>query len=171
MYASGTTGKCLSDINDARQAAGLSDLIQATTANTLPLDVACPFSCCFQKNSVTTIDNSVKAQFVSGTYAFYLADSDTIDCDPVLKKWKNAYKNFEGMPPTYSEGAPVYKSDDNVSLIAMYNPSPNATADCRVVTCTKTVDSPSSVDKGYALMCLTAPDALNKRDPQNPPFS
>lgn len=138
---------------------------------TLPLDVACPFSCCFQKESVTTIDNSVKAQFVSGTYAFYLADSDTIDCDPVLKKWKNAYKNFEGMPPTYSQGAPVYKSDDNVSLIAMYNPSPNATADCRVVTCTKTVDSPSSVDKGYALMCLTAPDALNKRDPQNPPFS
>ena len=132
----------------------------------------CTCSCCLQKTTtVSTPTPSVGGTFSAGTYAYYVANSDTVDCKAVLKQWKDAYKNFEGLPPKYSAEAAVYQNPDNVSLVAMYNPLSGATADCRMVTCTKTVDSPSTTENGYGLMCMTSPDALQKASPKSPPFS
>ncbi|CDI86328.1 SAG family member [Eimeria praecox] len=62
--------------------------------------------------------------------------------------------------------------------MAMYNPSEGATADCRVVTCTKTTnaaqaandDSPAKpqTESGSALICMTVPDILSKEQTKAP---
>ena len=131
--------------------------------------------CCLQTDKPGAVASSsvTGGKFPTGTYAYYKAGADTVDCKSVLKQWKDAYKNYEGLPPKYSAGAPQYQDTDNVSLVAIYNPLENATADCRMVTCTKTPATAdgSSPASGYALLCLTAPDALQKASPKSPPFS
>ena len=105
--------------------------------------------------------------FKSGTYAYQVVDPHSVNCDIVVDNWKNAYTNFDGVPPAYKDNKTLYSNPNNVSLVAMYNPSDNASADCRVVTCTKTVtddatEDPPKITEGSALICLTAPAALDK---------
>ncbi|CDJ45665.1 SAG family member [Eimeria brunetti] len=116
--------------------------------------------------------------FVSGTYGFQVLSGSTPSCTAVVDKWKDAYKNFNGLPPPNAEKSELYSNNDNVSFVAMYNPSANAVADCRVVTCTKTTtpnkktrgENTPNEKKGFALICLTTPDVLPK-DNNTVPFT
>lgn len=110
--------------------------------------------------------------FEDGTYGFKrLADAEP-NCKEAVDYWNAAFKNFTGLPPSKTEGTDLYKKQDNVSFVALYNPSSNATADCRVVTCTQTTTSGSlpatatsggesgTTKNGYALICKTMPTAF-----------
>lgn len=112
-------------------------------------------------------------KFESGTCAFYPFHSEGVNCPAAVKQWKSAFTNFNGLPPPNKEGETAYLNQSNVSLVAMYNPSPDATADCRLVTCTQSVTQDNEQPKttaASALICLTTPDALPK-DGTTAPFT
>lgn len=112
-------------------------------------------------------------RFPPGTFAVAPQSSTKVDCDETVDHWKAAYKNFDGPPPGRVASSEIYNNLDNLSLVAMYNPSADATADCRVMTCTQTPKATGDPDvsgrqsgdqaeekQGYALVCRTMPNAL-----------
>ncbi|CDJ33181.1 SAG family member [Eimeria mitis] len=186
--ALGDEGKCLEEVNAARVAAGFSELTKATKATSrlpkggdFPQDEqtnwawkpVCEALIPTKTKSRSATDTEDKAEFQSGTYA-YLAidDADSVDCKAVVDKWKDAYSNFDGLPPANKEGEQLYDTQENVSFVALYNPTKDATADCRVVTCTKKTsaagaaaasargNAEQNTETASALICMTAPDVL-----------
>ncbi|CDJ31541.1 SAG family member [Eimeria mitis] len=193
--AFGNDGKCLAEVNAARLAAGLSALVQAEKANAdrrMP-DTATDYTgsgdtwawlpVC--KALIPEAEEKKASRgagtttFQSGTYAYLPVENpDAVDCNAVVDKWKGAYSNFDGLPPPNKEEDNLYKNHENVSFVALYNPSTDATADCRVVTCTKTTPETASfkaartsgtkTETGSALICMTAPDVLPKKGEKSP---
>lgn len=117
-----------------------------------------------------TIDTG---KFPPGTFAVAPQSSTKVDCDETVDRWKAAYKNFDGPPPGKFASSEVYNNLDNLSLVAMYNPSADASADCRVMTCTQTPKATGDPNvagqqsggqaeekHAYALVCGTMPNAL-----------
>ncbi|CDJ45668.1 SAG family member [Eimeria brunetti] len=174
-------GSCLTDINKARQAVGFADLVQATAGadgKRLPDKVGETPEDDFNSSAWKPV---CKALLPNGTYAFKSLKSDSPECSAIVEEWKGFYKNFNGMPPPKSKDTQLYKDQNNVSFVAMYNPSSGATADCRVVTCTKTTQASSrglaragpggtepKVETGYALICMTVPDVLPENNSTAP---
>ncbi|CDJ67912.1 SAG family member, partial [Eimeria necatrix] len=178
----GDTVQCLSEVNAAREAAGLANFIQATVDEKKISD---PGENELTENkwrdlcehlipmpSETFSVQAVADPFKDGTYAFKSLTAEQPNCAETVDYWKAAYKNFTGLPPPKGEAGTLYDNQDNVSFVALYNPSSNATADCRVVTCTQTTSSadPSSrvssdgndgnTKLGYAMLCKTTPTAF-----------
>ncbi|CDJ40613.1 SAG family member [Eimeria tenella] len=110
--------------------------------------------------------------FEEGTYAFKSLRDAESNCKETVDYWKAAFKNFTGLPPPNSKDENPYKSQDNISFVALYKPSSSATADCRVVTCIQTTTSTpvdgvgstyvggGTTKNGYALICKTMPAAF-----------
>ncbi|CDJ32533.1 SAG family member [Eimeria mitis] len=128
---------------------------------------------CRTKTKSRSTRTSDVTKFQSGTYAYLpIDDPNSVDCKAVVDKWKEAYSNFDGLPPANKEGDNLYDNQENVSFVALYNPTEKATADCRVVTCTKTTPATSSfkaarsdgstTETGSALICMTVPDVLEE---------
>ncbi|CDJ33603.1 SAG family member [Eimeria mitis] len=197
----GENGACLSDINDARKKAGFNDFVIPQTdakEKRLPeegeqdsseydewvwkpvCDVLIP-----QEAARKSSEADPGKKFMSGTYAFQVVDAANLSCTAVVEKWKNAYSNFNGLPPPNKDTEELYASQDNISFVAVHNPSADATADCRVVTCTRKIsNSPTSLlleqeeednkteetKEGSALICMTTPDVLPANS-DNPPFT
>ncbi|CDJ45661.1 SAG family member [Eimeria brunetti] len=153
---------CLSEINTARVNAGFKEFKAAqNSAETSEKGEA--------EETRKALEN-----FVSGTYAFKNVEGGKPNCTEVVNVWKAAYTNFNGTPPPKGKNESLYRVPENVSFVAMYNPSADATASCRVVTCTKTVSNgptrsaevrgqtsrTDGTTTGSALMCLTTPDIL-----------
>ncbi|CDJ33882.1 SAG family member [Eimeria mitis] len=118
------------------------------------------------------------SEFKSGTYAFMALTTGQADCAAAVDHWKAAVSNFASLPPSKTEGEELYDKPENVSFVAMYNPSDSAAADCRVVTCTQTpapegkslkLRSSTEAKNGYALLCMTTPDLMTADSPA--PFS
>ncbi|CDJ36430.1 SAG family member [Eimeria mitis] len=179
----GETGVCLDEINDARQAAGLEHFKTPSAEVTWPKTSAAkaeqPSSAwnpvceaLIAEESEEGEPGAYATEFQSGTYAFMALESETPDCAAAVKHWKDAASNFTTIPPAKNKEPKLYEKQQNVSLIALYNPSDNAAIDCRVVTCTLPGSEPStsnirSAEKdkhGYALLCMTTPDALEGED-------
>ncbi|CDJ62577.1 SAG family member [Eimeria necatrix] len=183
----GKTAKCLSELNAAREAAGLTNFTEAPDGKKLSdpeeqlqedgewMKVCKYLVPTEQKDPVAAA--SATNPFQDGTYAFKPLTAAEPNCEETVDHWKAAFKNFTGLPPSKTEGANLYKNQDNVSFVALYNPSSDATADCRVVTCTKTTaggtvlqnDSEQSPEYGYALICKTMPSAF--ADDNTAPFT
>ncbi|CDJ31540.1 SAG family member [Eimeria mitis] len=190
-----TDGQCLAEVNAARLAAGLSELVQAETVKTearLPDAATAPgdsddswvwMPVCNALIPEAAAEKTSRAggaaEFQSGTYAYHPVDSPaSVDCNAVVDKWKRAYSNFSGLPPPNKEDEELYQDQDNVSFVALYNPTKNATVDCRVVTCTKTTPAAASfkaartggikTEKGSALICMTVPDVLPEKGEKAP---
>ena len=140
--------------------------------------------CCFQPDEAgeTGRSQSKHLKFNSGTYAFMVLPSASPDCSATVDQWKAAYKNFDGPPPANCS-TPAYDNQDNISFLALYNPSTSATADCRVVTCVELHNQPivnfntqtiennlePTGNQGHALICMTTPDVLEAHRTQ--PFT
>ncbi|CDJ45666.1 SAG family member [Eimeria brunetti] len=125
-----------------------------------------------EKGNPPARSGSDPESFVKSTYAFQVVDTSTPSCTAAVDKWKAAYKNFNGLPPTYKEGNELYSNSDNFSFVAIYNPSENPAADCRTITCTKTItstgDRTAQKEEGHALICLTTPDVLTTETETRP---
>ncbi|CDJ45662.1 SAG family member [Eimeria brunetti] len=156
-------GTCVSEMNTARVNAGFKEFTAAQNSGGT------------EEKQETGKAKSAPEDFVSGTYAFKVVEDGKANCTEVVDGWKAAYTNFNGMPPAKSEKEELYTVPENVSFVSMYNPSTNAAASCRVVTCTKTVSvageggranveagtrETEGTTTGSALMCLTTPDIL-----------
>ncbi|CDJ27943.1 SAG family member [Eimeria mitis] len=174
---------CLDEINAAREAAGLAHFKVATQEeHKLPKTETD-----LEEGEYTTwnpvcdaliAENSEELEestegFKSGTYAFMALESETPDCAAAVSHWKDAASNFTTIPPAKNKETELYDKQHNVSFIAMYNPSNDAAADCRVVTCTlPATSSPGAANfrntekekKGYALLCMTTPEALKDNE-------
>ncbi|CDJ62575.1 SAG family member [Eimeria necatrix] len=178
----GTSAKCLSEVNSAREAAGLPSFTDAPEGKKLiapksNLDEdeewkkVCMHLIPTEQTEAVAAANS-ENPFKDGTYAFKSLTAAEPNCKETVDHWKAAFKSFTGLPPSKTQGANLYKNQDNVSFVALYNPSSDATADCRVVTCTKTTaggtvlesDSDQSPEYGYALICKTMPSAFADED-------
>ncbi|CDJ33925.1 SAG family member [Eimeria mitis] len=192
----GGDGECLAAVNAARQAVGFSQLLQAGEGDTkkrLPGEVTsqkesedgwawkpvCESLIPTNEKLGDAAGSGEQAQFESGTYAYHVVDNpDAVDCTAIVNKWKGAYSNFDGLPPPNKTDEALYQKQENVSFVALYNPSENATADCRVVTCTKTTPATASftatrntgdkTETGSALICMTVPDVLPKEGGKAP---
>ncbi|CDJ62576.1 SAG family member [Eimeria necatrix] len=183
----GKSVKCLSELNSAREAAGLPNFTEATEDKKLTdpkedLDQDTEWKkVCTHLIPTEQTDPVAAASaanpFQDGTYAFKSLTAAEPNCKETVDHWKAAFKNFTGLPPSKTQGADLYKNQDNVSFVALYNPSSDATADCQVVTCTKTTtegtvlqnDSEQSPEYGYALICKTMPSAF--KDDNAVPFT
>ncbi|CDJ32927.1 SAG family member [Eimeria mitis] len=171
---------CLDEINAAREAAGLEHFKKDSSAG---LEWPPPTVESSQHNTAWNpvcealtaedaeqVGKSVDQNgFKSGTYAYMELESATPDCAAAVSHWKDAVNNFTTIPPANKEQTTIYKTQQNISFVAMYNPQENAAADCRVVTCTRSaapqapgVGALSTDDgkTGYALLCMTTPEAL-----------
>ncbi|CDJ62586.1 SAG family member [Eimeria necatrix] len=180
----GESVECLSEVNAAREAAGLPSFAEASDNNKLndpktetelqegsDWRKVCEHLIPTDATEAMTGRTSTKP-FEKGLYAFKSLDDAEPNCKETVDYWKAAFKNFTGLPPPKTEDEALYKDQDNVSFVALYNPSSSATADCRVVTCTQTttttpVDGVGSTyvgggttKKGYALICKTMPSAF-----------
>ncbi|CDJ28018.1 SAG family member [Eimeria mitis] len=113
-------------------------------------------------------------EFQAGTYAYMVLESEKPDCAAAVSHWKDAVNNFTTIPPAKDDQTTLYKTQQNISFVALYNPSNDAAADCRVVTCTRAAASePPQVvynrstdggKTGYALLCMTTPEALKESE-------
>ncbi|CDJ32658.1 SAG family member [Eimeria mitis] len=127
----------------------------------------------------TETEQAAEEAFAGGTYAFLALSSTDPDCSTIVDRWTAAFKNFTTIPPPKSKGNDAYENYDNVSFVALYNPSQNATADCRIVTCTQTKSSDVDAERAnethaeaktrHAVLCMTAPDAFG--DGASVPFT
>nr|ABR92920.1 surface antigen 7 [Eimeria tenella] len=183
----GKSNKCLSELNAAREAPGLPNFTEATDGKKLSdpeqqlqegsewMKVCKHLVPTEQKDPVAAA--GATNPFQDGTYAFKSLTAAEPNCKETVDHWKAAFENFTGLRPSKTEGANLYKNQDNVSFVALYNPSSDATADCKVVTCTKATaseaalqsDSDQSSENGYALICKTMPSAFP--DDKSPPFT
>ncbi|CDJ33880.1 SAG family member [Eimeria mitis] len=186
----GETAVCLAEINDAREAAGLAHFVAASNGEFAwpatsredsgetsdAWDPVC--SALIAKDSGDEAKTGTgTSEFKSGTYAFMALSTDQVDCAAAVDHWQDALNNFTSLPPSKAEGDSLYDKPENVSFVAMYNPSGSAAADCRVVTCTQTpskselsnLRSSNEAKTGYALLCLTTPDLM--KDESSAPFS
>ncbi|CDJ62584.1 SAG family member [Eimeria necatrix] len=181
--------ECFSEVNAAREAAGLPNFATASGGNALTAPEGTELQEDSEWKKVCThliptqateamAGSSTANPFQDGTYAFKSLTAAKPDCKETVDYWKAAYKNFTGLPPSKTEGETLYKDQDNVSFVALYNPSSDATADCRVVTCTQTITSATddaddaedpvgssyaggdNTKNGYALICKTMPGAF-----------
>ncbi|CDJ67324.1 SAG family member [Eimeria necatrix] len=179
----GESVECLSEVNAAREAAGLPNFTAASDNNKLndPTGISLDETNEWTKVCTHLIPTeapeamaapSALKPFEDGTYAFKSLTAAQPNCKETVDYWKAAYKNFTGLPPSKTDGETLYNNQDNVSFVALYNPSSNATADCRVVTCTQTTTSTTggteggmlstyaddgTTKNGYALICKTMP--------------
>ncbi|CDJ27734.1 SAG family member [Eimeria mitis] len=182
----GEEGACLTDINAARAKVGFSELTKPTTGETdkkLPEGPAAEtaatgdwLSLCKALIPEEILEKALGSdvetpKFGSGTYAFKTLTSETPNCADIVDGWNAAYKNFSDLPPPNDNSTTIYDDRDNVSFVAIYNPSPAATADCRVVTCAQKTTTAGGEQRmrstgdgqsklGYALVCMTTPDVL-----------
>ncbi|CDJ33736.1 SAG family member [Eimeria mitis] len=171
------TAVCLGEINDAREAAGLAHFGAASdgefawpTTNaddneqtSEAWDPVC--DALIAKDSGEEAKKGAgTSEFKTGTYAFMALSTDQVDCAAAVDHWQDALNNFTSLPPSKADGKDLYDKPENVSFVAMYNPSGSAAADCRVVTCTarqselSNLRSSNEAKTGYALLCLTTPD-------------
>ncbi|CDJ36470.1 SAG family member [Eimeria mitis] len=182
----GNTGECLAEINAAREAAGLAhfqvakeeqhqlpktDIEEPDPPQSSPWDPVC--KALIAEDTEQQGGDLEENGFESGTYAFMALESATPDCAAAVNHWKDAVSNFTTIPPPKKNEPKLYEKQQNVSFIALYNPSNDAAADCRVVTCTLPADTEHSTfsirksaedKKGYALLCMTTPEALNDEE-------
>ncbi|CDJ62578.1 SAG family member [Eimeria necatrix] len=182
----GKSVKCLSEVNAAREAAGLSNFQQASNDNKISdpkqgnLEDGSQWKNICEyliPDSQPLAASNPENPFKEGTYAFKSLTAAEPNCKDTVDYWKAAFKNFSGLPPSESQAGNLYNNQDNVSFVALYNPSSDASADCRVVTCTKTTtanealqsDSDQSPEYGYALLCKTMPSAFT--DDNTAPFT
>ncbi|CDJ34728.1 SAG family member [Eimeria mitis] len=182
----GTAGVCLDEINAAREKAGLTHFKEASdgehqlpkaeveetdSPHTSPWDPVC--KALIEEEAEKPQESRESNGFNSGTYAFMALESETPDCAAAVNHWKDAASNFTTIPPPKKNELNLYDKQQNVSFVALYNPSNNAAADCRVVTCTRPAASDNSPSnfrstaeekKGYALLCMTTPEALKDNE-------
>ncbi|CDJ45680.1 SAG family member [Eimeria brunetti] len=170
---------CLTEINEAREAAGLANFVATSTDDqklpennddpTKPWDPVC--KALIEEDEQTPEKKAVGTGqvFKSGTYAFMALSSEKADCAAAVDHWNAAFSNFTSIPPAKTEEEPLYKKQQNISFVAMYNPIKDAAADCRVVTCTqttsgtdhtRTLQNNAEQKTGYALLCMTTPETL-----------
>nr|AET50478.1 hypothetical protein [Eimeria tenella] len=178
----GSSVECLGEVNNARQAAGLANFIKATNDGDKISDPGsadltdgdwkeiCEYLVPTQPEAHSS--QAATETFKDGTYAFKALTAEQPNCTETIDYWKAAYKNFTGLPPSKKGTGKLYENQDNVSFVALYNASSNATADCRVVTCTQKTsaaavsasvssgDSGDTTKLGYALICKTMPTAF-----------
>ncbi|CDJ45678.1 SAG family member [Eimeria brunetti] len=174
---------CLTEINEAREAAGLPKFLEATDEATQKLpghentqkiwDPVCKALIVEEDAGQGGESKAAASTFQSGTYAFMALTSDQPDCTAAVDHWKAAFSNFTSIPPSKTEGEKThYDKQQNISFVAMYNPSNDAAADCRVVTCTQTPGGAGRGGKlardtehktGHALLCMTTPDAFKEK--------
>ena len=106
-------------------------------------------------------------------HSMMVIESEKVNCQSVVDRWKEAYKGFNGMPPAPVQSSGLYQRPDIVMFVSLFTPSPAATADCRVVTCTETTTltdpKQNSETRGYAFFCKTVPNALGEGG--TPPFT
>ncbi|CDJ45683.1 SAG family member [Eimeria brunetti] len=185
----GSKAVCLDEVNDARGAAGFANFTTASeevlkwpqTSESTALQSGDPWlpvcEALVPKDEASTeTRGGSTAAFVSGTYAFMALNSDQPECSAAVDHWKEAFSNFTSIPPSKTDGGNLYDKRQNISFVAMYNPIDGAAADCRVVTCTlkasaagRTLRSDAEGKKGYALLCMTVPDAF--KDGKTSPFT
>ncbi|CDJ40607.1 SAG family member [Eimeria tenella] len=179
----GGSVKCLSEINAVREAAGLPNFGEASGdgqlsdpgTSELGKDTEwrklCEYLIPTQTEPVEAA--SAAKPFEQGTYAFKSLTTAEPNCKETVDYWKSAFKNFSGLPPSKSQAGQLYNSQENVSFVALYNPASDATADCRVITCTKTTtpgesvvssDPQGSKENGYAIICKTIPTPFTSND-------
>ncbi|CDJ41995.1 SAG family member [Eimeria tenella] len=194
-----TTGKaetldCLTEMNEARAAAGLAGFEKAAKEG----QVLPEYSTEERQIVASDLWNEICQNLVGeeskpketlklvGTPAHYLGEKN---CEAAVEYWNEGFSLFKNeIPPAYtaSSSRDVY-NDKAVSFVALYSPKESPVASCAFVTCTTPGANatappaqPEDPDSGpsrslqeeskitTAVMCLINPEAL---DPNEAPFT
>ncbi|CDJ51398.1 SAG family member [Eimeria brunetti] len=89
---------------------------------------------------------AAKSANVDGTYAYAVQDEASADCEAAVEHWKAAFSNFSGLPPTYTESTDLYKNNQNISFISLFNPKESPKVDCAYFICPAKKTPPDTSD-------------------------
>ncbi|KAL8451278.1 hypothetical protein Emed_002079 [Eimeria media] len=171
-------GTCLTDLNAARQDAGLPALTTELTTEDEEKDFFNkeePADELWKPVCETLLDGSpfTPSQEVVDDLIpalFRLGDGDTTtppQCSAAVKQWQKGYTTFKANPPVdrkveYSEMTP-----EGLSFVTLYNPSDGAKGQCVVAACTEKpkgdndsdsmINAQSNSKVVAGLVCVTAP--------------
>lgn len=143
---------CLTAMNNARKAAGLSAFIQgagvATLAGLAEKDqLYKPWN-----SNCKRMQEGVPGYHSSTTFFFAQQPGNAADCAAAVGYWQSGLSKFNGsVPPPYSNTTDVYSDLSFFGLVALYNPNARATVDCEFVICpviTSTSTKPPSPASG-----------------------
>lgn len=180
--------KCLKEMNDARRLAGLVDFNDgsASEETSVPIkdqnfvDSACLDAATLLSSLPLFPPKGSYAGRKYAVYAFAARKGSELDCAAAVNYWKSVFSNISsgGLPPPFSIRERFYQSPDNLSFLALFNPSGNPTIDCASITCPlkdyeaaeaqqakqETKTSPPFIN-GYGISCFTSPDPYTEDKP------
>ncbi|OEH76497.1 SAG family member [Cyclospora cayetanensis] len=145
---------CLSDMNEPRTAAGLSELKapaasteQTKVANALGKEGKTETTKYLQDLCTDLIATNPPKTTTKGTVAYHVQTGSEGSCSAAVDYWKSGFSLFNNqLPPSYSSSSPsdIYKNGQAVSFVALYNPKPGPTAECAFVKCPATTNTTPS---------------------------
>ncbi|KAL8274831.1 hypothetical protein Esti_001237 [Eimeria stiedai] len=162
ITATATRVDCLDSFNKARTRAGLEpftrsteDIAETSTQESQQKVCALLIRQGYSKSDV---------EGLQGTIAAALQGKEP-NCDAAVTYFNGAIKNFGTKAPVCQkdEDDPFYKDPRNVSLVALYNPQPNAALDCGFYACKLDATDKASSEVAthtYGLVCSSTPRAL-----------
>ncbi|KAL8442677.1 hypothetical protein Emag_006281 [Eimeria magna] len=92
-------------------------------------------------------EESPQESELKGTYMYASQDSSDEICAAAVENWRGAVTNFPSVPPTYTAQELFYQKHENVSVVGLFNPKPNATVDCAIITCQREASKESEVEE------------------------
>ncbi|CDJ36906.1 SAG family member [Eimeria mitis] len=145
---SGASLQCLTQMNEARAAAGLPDLKESE--DLLPItgepgrqgqgESDFWSKLCAKVVATPAVLASSEGTLPKGTYAYFATVESEGDCAAAVEYWKGGFSLFEEkLPEKYSQSEPkVYANAKAVSFVALFNPKPDPTVSCAFVKCPAT---------------------------------
>nr|UUW39112.1 suface antigen 11 [Eimeria magna] len=170
---------CLTNINEARQEAGLTILKGSTdlvpedstfqSAGKAPPEGLWSQVCTNLLGGVES--KAPKSSTTLGTYAFFglgeveeqknLTEIEP-QCSAAVEKWQKGFSSFEADPPAGKKVEYNDVSPDQVSFVTLYNPVSEAKGQCAVATCKSSLPSRNTTKLPAALVCFTGSNAFNQ---------
>lgn len=103
---------------------------------------------------------STASTSLDGNFAISIQKGSNGDCATAVKHWREGFDLFKGLPPPYSAEAPVYKTSQAQSFVALFAPHEAGKVDCAFFICPESTDSGTKQEEIKALLCVTSPKSL-----------
>ncbi|KAL8448010.1 hypothetical protein Emag_004124 [Eimeria magna] len=134
-YSLSSAAQCLSNMNEARQAAGLPNLTEKSLFPTSPERIALLTGVCHYM--LQEYFDGEPGTEIEGTPALFQFDGQASpDCGAAVKNWQDALRFFEARPPVNNDVSYSVMHPQALSFVALYNPSQGVQGDCQVLVCT-----------------------------------
>ncbi|KAL8450475.1 hypothetical protein Emed_002563 [Eimeria media] len=128
--------QCLTNVNEARQAAGLPKAEKKSLLPSPPTPSALLKAACYYMLKEYP-DGEIEGEVKVTPALFPLEGQANPDCSAAVKNWQGGYQFFETHPPVNENVFYSGFDPQALAFVALYNPSNGIQGDCQVVVCSK----------------------------------